>query len=144
MKNNAEGGFSLIELLLVVVVIGIIAAMGIPAMQRGVRAAQNGTTFATLRSVASAQATYFSQNGRFGRLNEINSILGNGVGTVSGNTLTRNKFTMTMTPPAPTDLELKNGYTITATRNVNGEDTLYKYELTQAGDIQQILPVPVP
>jgi hypothetical protein len=45
-----------------------------------------------------------------------------------------------MTPAAPTDAELRNGYTITATRNISGEGVIYVYELTQSGEIRQILP----
>ena len=140
MKKNRESGFSLIELLVVVVVIGIIAALAIPALQKGLRAAENGNTFATMRTIASTQVGYYSQNNRFGRLTEINNLLSQSIGTASGSQLTRGKFTIDMTPATPTDAELRNGFTITATRNVTGEGVIYKYELTQSGEIKQILP----
>ena len=136
-KNN---GFSLIELLIVVVVIGVIASLAVPALQKGLRAAENGNTFASLRTVSSTQVNFYSQNGRFGRLSEINNILSNSIGTPSGNDVTRGKFTISMVPATPTDTQLKDGFTITATRNVTGEGVVYQYQLTQTGEIQQILP----
>jgi type IV pilus assembly protein PilE len=140
MKDRGERGFSLIELLIVVVIIGIIAALAVPALQKGIRAAENGNTFATMRTIASTQVNYYSQNNRFGRLTEINNLLSSSIGTPSGNELNRGKFVLSMTPAAPTDAELKNGFTITATRNVAGEGVTYVYEITQTGEIRQILP----
>lgn len=137
---SKERGFSLIELLVVVAVIAIVAALAVPALQKSLRAAENGNTFATMRTIASSQVGYYAQNNRFARLSEINSALSQSVGSVSGNQLTRGKFTFDMTPAAPTDAELRQGFTITATRNVSGEGVIYKYELTQQGDIRQILP----
>lgn len=140
MKSRGEHGFSLIELLIVVVIIGIIAALAVPALQKGIRAAENGNTFASMRTIASTQVNYYSQNNRFGRITEINNVLSSSIGTQVGNEVDRGKFALTMTPAAPTDFELKNGYTITATRNVAGEGQTYVYELTQTGEIRQILP----
>ncbi len=140
MKKEREGGFSLIELLLVVVIIGIIASLAVPWLQRGIRAAENGNAFATMRTISSGQVNFYSQQNRFGRLIEINNILSGSLGTPSGNNINRGKFVLTMTPAVPSDPELRVGYTVTATRNVAGEDAIYVYELTQAGEIRQILP----
>lgn len=140
MKNTREAGFSLIELLIVVVIIGIVAALAVPSLQLGIRAAENGNTFATMRVIASTQMSFYSQNNRFGRLSEINNILSQGLGTTSGNQIIRGKFVIEMTPATPTDAELRDAYTITATRDVSNEDVIFKYELTQNGEIRQILP----
>ncbi|QQS33454.1 MAG: prepilin-type N-terminal cleavage/methylation domain-containing protein [Acidobacteriota bacterium] len=140
MKGTEEKGFSLIELLIVVVVVAVIAALAVPALQKGVRAAENGNTFATLRTVASTQVAYFTQNNRFGRITEINNLLSSSIGTQLGNEITRGKFVLANSPASPTDAELRNGYTITATRNVTGEGVTYVYEITQTGEIRQILP----
>jgi prepilin-type N-terminal cleavage/methylation domain-containing protein len=140
MKNKGTSGFSLIELMIVVVIIGIIAAIGVPALQKGIRAAENGNTFATMRTVASTQINYYSQNNRFGRITEINNLMSGAIGTPLGSDVIRGKFVMSMTPAVPTDAELRQGYTVTATRNVVGDDIVYVYELTQSGEIRQILP----
>ena len=138
MKKN-ENGFSLIELLLVVVIIGIVAAMAIPAFQKGIWAAENGNAISNLRTINSTQVSFFTQNNRFGRLREINPIIGNGLGTVVGDRIVRGKYVFEMAPLIPTDAELKDEYVVTATRAVVGEVT-YMYEINQTGEIQQVQP----
>jgi|KBSSwiStaDraftv2_1062776.scaffolds.fasta_scaffold19387_5 prepilin-type N-terminal cleavage/methylation domain-containing protein len=139
MNMNRQSGFSLIELLLVVVIIGVIAAMAIPAYQKGMWAAENGSAFGTMRTMASTQVSFYSQNSRFGRLNELNRILGGGVGTEVGDSLVRGRYVFTMNPVRPDDTELKTAYTIIARRDVTG-DVLYQYELDQTGRIWQVWP----
>ena len=140
MNMNRQSGFSLIELLLVVVIIGVIAAMAVPAYQKGMWAAENGSAFGTLRSVASTQVSFYSQNNRFGRLDELNRIIGNiGTEVGGGESLVRGRYVFTMNPARPTDTELKTAYTIVARRDATG-DVLYQYELDQTGRIWQVWP----
>jgi type IV pilus assembly protein PilA len=63
MKRRATAGFTLVEIMIVVVIIGLLAAMAIPAFQKVRSTTQDKAVLANLRQLAGAANTYFTQTG---------------------------------------------------------------------------------
>lgn len=109
MRKNRASGFTLIELMIVVVIVAILAAIAMPSYQRYVLRSHRTVAINALLDMASREARYYSTNNAY-----TNALTGvNGLGYASdpapvpdattiyytlGAALSGNSFTLTATP----------------------------------------------
>ena len=87
-KSREINGFTLIELVIVVLVIFILAALAIPIYRDWTSRAQNGAALADIGHLCVAEAAFLGDFEHYGRTNDINSVAvhGNGIIVVGPST----------------------------------------------------------
>ena len=62
-RSNSSKGFTLVEIMIVVVIIGLLAAMAIPAFQKVRQSSQDKAILNNARQLSAAADQYFLENG---------------------------------------------------------------------------------
>lgn len=75
MIRNRSRGFTLVELMLVVAVIGILASLALPPYQNYIKSARVAEAFTLSQPIRQAVADYFSYSGRFPRDNGVAGLI---------------------------------------------------------------------
>jgi type IV pilus assembly protein PilE len=137
MKQTQQG-FTLIELMVAVVVVGILSAIAIPNYRSYVQKAERGAAKAAMLNIAQTQERYFTNNGTYLAIAAPPTAAPAGWQNYSGSS-TSVKYNIAVTAGviSPTgSTAITDGYTITATPvTLDGVCNILKLDSTGAKSI---------
>ena len=129
--QRGEKGFTLIELMIVVVIIGILAALAIPRFMRATTKSKQSEARQILKQVYSMQRAYRQEyNTYWGNATTASAAAMNGFARIGVDIMANARYTYGMVAAA-------NTFTCTATSGVLDDDaTLDVWTIDESGDLQ--------
>ena len=132
-KFHNRKGFTLIELMIVVVIIGILAALAIPRFMQATTKSKQSEAKGILKQIYTMERTYRQENGSYG--DDGVSIAAGAGGTfpqIGVEVQTTARYTYTIAAAA-------NTFTATATGNLDDDATIDTWTINQAGVLQNTI-----
>ena len=147
--RRGEAAFSLVELLIVVSVLGILAAIAVPQFLAARRLAAERAVIATLKTMVADQQLFFlspaprppsamtDPGRRYARLHELNSFANSAFGaTVADLYVDAPRVRYSMVPLWPTTASLRGRFIIQAAEQA--QDMGFIYEVDESGRVVKI------
>ncbi len=121
-KRNGEAGFTLIEVMVVVVIIGILAAVAIPSYMTYIQKSRvSALVFPGMRSIENEMVLYYVTKGTMPANSQIDEVAALADTTYFTPTLNSGALTITINSPGPdSKLSRLHNQTITATPSIVG------------------------